>query len=422
WFRAYGKLSDGRMLFGGSTGLLVTEPQRYKRWAFKPPLVATELRVDNRDLPAGLLARGLTLAPQQRAFSVGFASLDFSAPLLNRYRYRLQGYDEDWIAASAERRVASYANLAPGKYELLLQGSNRLGDWSEPPLRIAVEVLPAWWQTWWARTLAGLLAVLAVLGLVLLRTRQLQRRQAWLEQSVQERTAELRALSEELRQKSAALEISSLSDPLTGLHNRRYLTQHIEADVALALRRRAAAPNEASDLVFLLIDIDHFKQVNDQYGHSAGDAVLVQLSERLRQGCRDSDHLVRWGGEEFLIVARDGSRLHAAKHAERIRQAVAGKPFVLPDGQLLVRTCSIGFACFPLAPAHPRALAWSAVVDVADGALYEAKRSGRNRWVGVLAAAHGLDEQGLQQLLQRPPSEWLASTQLDVLRGPAPPP
>lgn len=420
WFRSYAKLADGRMLFGGSTGLLVVEPQRFRRWDFKPPLVATDLRIDSRELPAGQLARGLTLAPPQRAFSVGFASLDLSTPLQNRYRYRLEGYDEDWIAAPAEQRVASYANLPPGRYALLLQGSNRLGEWSEPPLRVAVEVLPAWWQTWWARGVGALLAVLGVYALVLLRTRQLQSRQLWLEQNVRQRTTELQALSEALQQKSEALEVSSLSDPLTGLHNRRYLTQHIDTDVSLALRHRAGpASAVARDLVFMLVDVDHFKQVNDQYGHSAGDAVLVQMSQRLRQVCRESDHVVRWGGEEFLIVARDGARQHAVKQAERIRQAVADKPFVLPDGQLLARSCSIGFACFPLATDHPQALAWSTVVDVADGALYEAKRSGRNAWVGVLAAMPGVGEAALSELLRKPPAEWLASGQLEVVRSAA---
>jgi diguanylate cyclase (GGDEF)-like protein len=416
WFRSYAQLADGRMLFGGSTGLLVVEPQRFKRWSFKPSLVATELRVDNERRPTGSLAQGLSLGASQRAFSVGFASLDLSSPLQNRYRYRLEGYDEDWVAASAEQRVASYANLPPGRYALLLQGSNRLGEWSEPPLRVAVEVQPAWWQTWWARSLGGLLAALGIYGLVLLRTRQLQRRQAELERKVQQRTAELQALSEALQQKSEALEIASLNDPLTGLHNRRYLTQHIDADVALAQRRKAAAPTEPSDLVFLLIDVDHFKQVNDQYGHSAGDAVLVQMAQRLRQVCRDSDHVVRWGGEEFLVVARDGDRQHAITQAERIRQVVAGTPFLLPDGQQLVRSCSIGFACYPLAPERPRTLSWNAIVDLADGALYEAKRSGRNTWVGVLGVAPGLDETGLTRLLREPATMWLAGGQLQVVR------
>ncbi|MBV8037436.1 diguanylate cyclase [Roseateles sp.] len=412
WFRAYGKLADGRMLFGGSTGLLVVEPERFRRWAFQPPVVATGLRIDSSSQPAGLLREGLTLTARQRAFAVEFAALDYSAPTENLYRYRLQGYDEDWISTGAELRVASYANLAPGRYTLEVQGSNRLGDWTGQPLRVGVEVQPAWWQTWWARTLAVLLAVLGIYGLVQWRTRALERRQVELERRVQERTAELEALSEALKE-------SSLSDPLTGLHNRRYLTQHIDADVAVALRRHAVGTvrSDNADLVFMLVDVDHFKQVNDRHGHSAGDAVLVQMRERLREVCRDSDHIVRWGGEEFLVVARDGSREHAADLAERLRRAVAGRPFELPDGQRLTRTCSIGFACFPLAPRHPQALDWSAVIDVADGALYEAKRGGRDRWVGVLAADPGLDADALRELLGRSPAQWLASERLRVLRG-----
>ncbi|HEY1131345.1 MAG TPA: diguanylate cyclase [Roseateles sp.] len=412
WFRAYGELADGRMLFGGSTGLLVVEPERFRRWAFRPPVVATGLRIDGGSQPAGQLREGLTLAARQRAFSVEFAALDYSAPAENLYRYRLQGYDEDWISTGAELRVASYANLAPGRYTLEVQGSNRLGDWTDEPLRIDVDVQPAWWQAWWTRTLAVLLAVLGIYGLVQWRTRELERRQVELERRVQERTAELEALSEALKE-------SSLSDPLTGLHNRRYLTQHIDADVAVALRRHAAGVvrSDNADLVFMLVDVDHFKHVNDRHGHSAGDAVLVQMRQRLREVCRDSDHIVRWGGEEFLVVARDGSREHAADLAERLRRAVAGRPFELPDGQQLTRTCSIGFACFPLAPAHPQALDWSAVIDVADAALYEAKRSGRDRWVGVLAADPDLDADALRELFTRPPAQWMASERLRVLRG-----
>lgn len=229
---------------------------------------------------------------------------------------------------------------------------------------------------------------------------------------MQERTAELEALSEVLKD-------SSLSDPLTGLHNRRYLTQHIDADIAVALRRHAAdgPPSDHGDLVFMLVGMDHFKQVNDRHGHSAGDAVLVQMRERLREVCRDSDHVVRWGGEEFLVVARDGSREHAADLAERMRRAVSGRPFELPDGRPLTRSCSIGFACFPLCAALPQALDWSSLIDVADGALYEAKRTGRDRWVGVVSADAGLDAEALRELLALPPAAWLASERLRVLRG-----
>lgn len=411
WFRSYAALADGRLLFGGSKGLLVVEPERFRPWDHAPPLVVSELRIDGRPRQAGDLLEGLTLQPGQRGFSVEFAALDFSDPARSQYEYRLQGYDADWLRTGASYRVAAYSNLSPGLYTLQVRATNRAGVWSSHELAIPIEVLPAWWQQLWFRLLAGLAALAAVAGVVQLRTQMLQRRQLELEQRVQERTAELEAVS-------MALKESSLTDPLTGLRNRRFLVQHIEAEVAMtvrrhetALRRGEPAPADG-DLIFFLIDIDHFKRVNDEHGHAAGDAALTQMRGRLEPVFRATDWLVRWGGEEFLIVARSTSRQHAVELAERVRAAVAGQPFVLDDGRQLARSCSLGFACFPLAVTQPRALDWSATLDLADAALYTAKRSGRNAWAGVVDAGN-LDEAALHQ--RGSSAEWLASGELPLL-------
>jgi len=200
----------------------------------------------------------------------------------------------------------------------------------------------------------------------------------------------------ELEQAYKALEEVSLTDQLTGLRNRRYFLQHVDADIAMSLRRydeprRADAANTDTetdaaadkDLVFFMVDLDHFKEVNDVHGHAAGDSVLVQMQERLREVFRESDYLIRWGGEEFLVLARATRRDEAKAVAERMRAAVADRPFVLPDGAPLAKTCSIGFACFPFVPAQPRLLSWSQVVELADQGLYIAKRSGRNAWAAL---------------------------------------
>lgn len=417
WFRSYIKTRDGRMLFGGSKGVLVVTPERFQAWAYLPPLVASELRVDGQRLPAGQLARGLTIAAHNRSFSIEFAALDFSDPDRNRYAYQLQGFDPDWIPTGADLRVAGYTNLDPGHYTLKVRGSNRSGDWSTQELSIPIEVLPDWWQTWWARTLAVAALLAAVYAVVALRTAYLRRLQLALEQKVSERTAELESLSRDLQAKTVALEESSLSDPLTGLRNRRFLAQHIDADVALSLRaHEASPPHEDGDLIFFLVDLDHFKAVNDQHGHAAGDAVLLQMRGRLQPVFRDSDYLVRWGGEEFLIVARATSRQHAAGLAERALALVAGQPFDLGDGRQLQMTCSVGFAAFPLSPRHPRALDWAGAVALADEALYAVKRSGRNGWEGVLDAPE-LDDATLRRRSREPMADWLASGELSVLRS-----
>ena len=209
----------------------------------------------------------------------------------------------------------------------------------------------------------------------------------------------------ELKRAYKALEEVSLTDQLTGLRNRRFFLQHVEADIAMSLRlyddplreveSSGAAPGR--DLVFFMVDLDHFKEVNDRHGHAAGDAVLVQMQERLREVFRESDYLIRWGGEEFLVLARATHRDDAKVVAERIRKAVANRPFVLPDGAELAKTCSIGFACFPFVAAEPRLLSWSEVVELADQGLYLVKRSGRNAWAGV----YGTPESRYEELFPR---------------------
>ena len=198
---------------------------------------------------------------------------------------------------------------------------------------------------------------------------------------------------------------ASLTDPLTGLRNRRFLLQHIDVETALAARRHlgevAPAPDvpaEDCDMAFFLIDVDHFKAVNDRHGHSAGDAVLAQMGDRLRKAARETDYIIRWGGEEFLLVARMMDRRKAAAVAERLRLAVADEPFDIGNGVQLAKTCSVGYSCFPWLSEHPDSLSWSEVVDLADQALYLAKRGGRDTWVG-LQSAPGTDPRGLHRRL-----------------------
>ncbi|MDM4766901.1 ligand-binding sensor domain-containing diguanylate cyclase [Pelomonas sp. SE-A7] len=422
WFRAYSATRDGRMLFGGSRGLLVVNPDLFDGWNFQPPVVLAELRVDGRRQGLGQAASGLSLKPGQRSFSAEFAALDYSDPARCRYRYKLEGYDNDWVNTGADFRVASYSNLSPGQYLLKVRATNRSGAWSPQELMLQVEVLPNWWQTWWANAVFAVLALLALLGVIQLRTGYLRRRQQVLQDMVRNRTAELETLSATLQVKSAALEESSLTDPLTGLRNRRFLTQHIESDVSLTLRRyedvaHGHSPPQDGDLIFFLVDIDHFKSVNDEYGHAGGDAVLVQMRERLQPVFREADYLVRWGGEEFLIVARAASREHAMELAERARAMVSDTPFKLPGGALISRSCSVGFAVFPLSKSRPRAVDWAGVVTLADGALYAAKRAGRNRWVGVLGIDEALQVAEMQRRARASASDWLEDPAIKVVRS-----
>ena len=413
WTGAATRTAEGELLFGGAGGMTIVRPQRLQPWTWRPPLVVTELEVGGQRVPAARFVgphpveRTIVVPADANSLSVEFAAIDYSAPERNRYSYRLEGYDRHWIDSDATRRLASYTNLPPGRYRLLLRGSNRDGVWSDGTLALAVHVLPAWHQTLWFRGLVAAAALLLVLALVRWRTRLLRLRQGELERKVGERTAELEAVSQALAEKSRILERISITDPLTGLHNRRFLTEHIDGEIAASLRR-AAEPGAAkrspvdTDNVFFVVDVDHFKRVNDRHGHAAGDAVLVQFGHRLRALLRESDHLVRWGGEEFLVVARDTDLQRAEELAERMRAAVAEAPFVADDGTLLGVTCSIGFASLPFVVGQPRALGWGDVVRIADLALLAAKRAGRNGWVGIAAGAAAHAEGLLERLVETP--------------------
>jgi two-component system cell cycle response regulator len=184
----------------------------------------------------------------------------------------------------------------------------------------------------------------------------------------------------------------SVTDALTGLRNRRYVQQTIEMDIAASVRRcRSAAVRGAivddADLIFLMLDIDHFKAVNDAHGHSVGDQLLVQIGTVLRTTCRDSDVVVRWGGEEFLIVARFTDRNQGAVTAERLRVAIEKHIMLLLNEQAIRVTCSIGYAAFPLDPINPETSSWEDVISMADQAAYAAKRDGRNRCIPAVPGA-----------------------------------
>jgi diguanylate cyclase (GGDEF)-like protein len=185
-------------------------------------------------------------------------------------------------------------------------------------------------------------------------------------------------------------EALSLTDPLTGAKNRRFVEQMVETETAIAVRRHRAAertgvvPDDA-DLVCLLLDLDYFKRVNDTFGHAAGDRLLVETARVLDEMSRRSDIVARWGGEEFLVLARCTDRRQAAAHAERMRAAIAAMEVALADGRTLRVTCSIGFAVFPFDPSRPDAVSWEQTLRLADHGVYAAKHGGRDRVVGFVA-------------------------------------
>ena len=412
--------ADGTLYFGAFQGMSIVRPAAIRGNAIAPRVTATGLSVMNRSLailprPEQVELGGTVNAPtslrlpwDMSTFSLEFTATHFADPDRNRYAYRLEGLDTGWIPADAAHRVATYTSLPPGSYTLRIKAVTKNGVWSERELTLPVTVTPPFWATWWFRGLAVLLAALGLGLLYRWRVRLLRRRQLELEWLVAQRTSELAGKNAALTSAYASLENLSVTDPLTGMRNRRFIEQKLPADVQLILRRHespmataTAAPRNAA-LIFFLIDLDHFKSVNDRHGHPGGDRVLLAMRERLEQVFRDSDFLVRWGGEEFLVVARDTDPAGASALAERVCAAVAEQDFVLEDGSRLRQTCSVGYACFPFTPTQPRLLSWQQTIKLADLGLYAAKRSGRAAWVGLACGATPPAPAAVQAMLDEP--------------------
>lgn len=308
WFRSHTRLTDGRLLFGGSRGLLVVQPERFKLAGPAAPLRVTALRINGQRQPAGRLEDGLKdgldggldgglrLSPAQRSLSVEFGALTYTDPERYHYAYRLEGFDREWIATDADLRVASYGNLDPGSYTLRVRANHHRGAWDAQELALPLQVLPAWWQQPLARAAAAVLLLAAGLGLLEWRTGRLRRQRQALEQAVAERTTELeieraaldarvQARTGELATATAAAEAANaaksvflhnvsheMRTPLNAIIGLTHLQQRVPADEAQ--RTRLAQVGGAAQQ--LLGMVNHVLELSNRSGSAtaaADDAV-----------------------------------------------------------------------------------------------------------------------------------------------------
>ncbi len=298
------------------------------------------------------------------------------------FQVRLVGLEDAWRTTDVNE--ARYPKLPAGHYRFEVRTFSAAREFGTAE-GVDFWIIAPWWRRWWAQVIWSLL-FLGLVGLVFWRrTKVLRRRNEFLEAMIEARTGELEQANEALRE-------AVLIDPLTGLYNRRYLTITMPEEEA-RLRRmfrnyfmKGISPlNQNEDLILFLGDMDHFKTVNDTHGHAAGDLMIQETAKVLKSVCRTADTLVRWGGEEFILVARRSDREKAGLIAEKLCQAVREHELTLPAGPVLRCTISFGFAAFPILDQHPEAFTWEDTLQLADQCLYEAKNAGRNGWVGVLA-------------------------------------
>jgi diguanylate cyclase (GGDEF)-like protein len=369
---------SGKLFFGGAAGFNSFYPEVLEFNERPPRVVLTQFLKLNTpgvaDIPEERIER-LSLSHKEDVITLGFAALDFADSRANRYEYKLDGFDSDWVRAD-ERRAATYTNLPGGHYVFRVRASNSDGVWSTQDLALPIDVAPSPWRSPWAYAAYLLLAMLMLLAVWYAQQRRIARsatQRLELEQQVSDRTYELAQRYRELEDANRRLEMASLTDTLTGLANRRYLMQNFP--------RLLAEHKGTHGLAIMIIDLDALKPINDQHGHAAGDELIIEVARTLRQAIRPDDILVRWGGDEFVVVAHAQHVEHACMLAERVRERVAKMKCVLPRGAVVRTSTSIGLTCLPFVPGKPDAVSWEHAIKIADLALYRAKRS-RNAWHG----------------------------------------
>lgn len=370
-------LVDGMLWLPSISGVLKIEPDAASRPRIEP-LVRIEAAQQGERRQFADTGRFL-VEGERRDLRIDYTALYFRNPSALRFEYRLEGFDRDWVAAG-ERRSAFYTNLPPGEFRFRVRVLNGNGPPIEAATPLAIVVPPHWHERGDVRLLLLLLGLAAVATTVQLALRVQRRQTLRLQELVAERTAQLQRANTRLQQANAALAIESQTDALTGLPNRRALFRQMPELLA----------RHPEGVVLTLVDLDHFKQVNDRFGHAGGDAVLREFAGFLRRTTREGDLLARWGGEEFLVVFTGLAVEHAPARIGRLLEEGRGLRIEL-GGRGITPAFSIGWTHHPLG--RTAASDWAHALELADAALYDAKRRGRATWSGLVAgpaAAAGL--------------------------------
>ena len=189
--------------------------------------------------------------------------------------------------------------------------------------------------------------------------------------------------NQRLEEVNQQLEFHSVRDPLTGLYNRRSFLEMMKVRSEDTSPERREDDNASPDCL-IIMDIDHFKHINDTWGHSAGDAVLVEVAKRLRSAVRDSDMTLRWGGEEFLIYAPKTQPVVLMSLVDRVLKVIGSTPVLVGNNAIPV-TVSAGYISLPFSGVPESACNWEKAMQLADMALYMGKVNGRNRAYGLLS-------------------------------------
>jgi diguanylate cyclase (GGDEF)-like protein len=359
---------DGRLWFSTMRGLSVVDPARAigKNEPLRVQIV--DVTIDGKTVDSGADAsQSIRVGLGSSRLEIQFTAPSFLDPGEIRFRYLLDGFDDRWSAASTSRTV-DYTNLPPGQYRFEVEASPDGNQWSGAARPMNLLVVPRWYRTRFATLSFVFAAVILAWFMMELRTRSLKRRRDTLERQVADRTTQLEIEKQGLMRAREALQFQAAHDSLTGLWSRAAILDQLAREIERATRERTV-------LSVIIGDLDHFKAINDTYGHLCGDFVLRESAHRLVDLMRGYDAVGRYGGEEFLLVLPGYDAAKSPARTQALVDTLAAKPFDC-QGIAIRVTCSFGVTI--ASPWHDHATI-DDLIRRADKALYQAKRNGRNR-------------------------------------------
>lgn len=359
---------NGQLWVATARGVAVVDPRIHRRNTVAPPVHVEEILVDGVAAPAG----PLRVPPGTQRLEVRYTAPSLRAPERVTFRYLLDGYDRDWVDGRTNR-VAHYTKLAPGEYTFRVRAKNEDGVASVGEARLAMTVAPQWFETWWARLLALLLIVAAIFGAFRLRITALRARKnaelARAYEDVHRIAGELEDTNRQLAVANVRLRALSYVDGLTGVANRRRFDEALEEACATANEQR-------EPLALVLIDLDHFKRLNDSQGHQHGDEALRTVASLLAERTESRGGLAaRFGGEEFAWLLPGLTLDEARAEAEGFRLMVRNAAIRHNASDYGIVTASLGVA----SSTETTVVTPASLVAAADAALYRAKSQGRDR-------------------------------------------
>jgi diguanylate cyclase (GGDEF)-like protein len=356
---------DGSMWIGTSGGVShLLQPQS------GPPLTPQAPVFSGIAIGGAAVASGTEFPWTGNPLAISMEAIGFRDARQIRIRYRLLGLESEWVETGD--KIVRYPRLDPGTYRFQAQTVDRMSGAVSAVSEIAFRITPRWWQSGPLRLGLILLISIVVVLVWQWRVHHLVEQKRRLEIAVHNRTEDLEREKAELQRAEEKMRQYAEHDDLTGLWNHRIVIERLHQEMDRS--RRDGVP-----LSIILADLDHFKNINDTYGHQAGDKVLQEISAIFQRAVRAYDSVGRYGGEEFLLILPGLSFVGARLRAEQFRMAIQAAH--IHHGETAIQVT----ASFGVASGFPED--YEAMIHAADASLYRAKNNGRNC---VMASEIGL--------------------------------